>query len=71
MKFRIKNTPFKRDLTNMAVLCSDRSVKAKYEQQVAMVNENKSRDEEINRLKSDITEIKSMLQSLLNRGQNG
>lgn len=71
MKYKIKDTPFTRDLRNMAVLCTDRSIKAKYEQQMSLVNENKRRDDEINRLKEDISDIKSMLQTLLSRGQNG
>jgi len=68
MKYRIKDTPFTRDLKNMAILCTDKTVKNKYEQQMALVNENKRRDEEINRIKGDISDIKSMLQTLMDRG---
>jgi len=55
----------------MAILCTDKSVKARYEQQMALVNENKRRDEEINRIKDDISDIKSMLIKMIERGQNG
>lgn len=68
MKYKIKDTPFTRDLKNMAILCTDKTVKNKYVQQMALVNENKRRDEEINRIKDDISDIKSMLQTLMSRG---
>ena len=68
MKFRVKNTPFNRDVSNMALLCTDPMQKIKYEEKLALMKSNKDRDEEINSLKNELTEIKSMLQSLLNRG---
>jgi hypothetical protein len=71
MKYKIKNTPFTRDLKNMAILCTDKSVKNKYEQQMALLSENKRRDEEINKIKDDISDIKSLLIKMIERGQNG
>jgi hypothetical protein len=54
----------------MAILCNDRSEVTKYESELRRHRENQSRDDEINRMKSDISEIKQMLQAL-SRGQNG
>ena len=71
MKYKIKNTPFTRDLKNMAILCTDKSVENKYEQQMALLSENKRRDEEINKIKDDISDIKSLLIKMIERGQNG
>lgn len=71
MKHEIKGTQFVRDLKNMAVLCNDNTVKMKYEDELRKHKENQSRDTEINNLKNEISEIKSMLQVLMNRGQNG
>jgi len=55
----------------MAILCTDKSVKNKYEQQMALLSENKRRDEEINKIKDDISDIKSLLIKMIERGQNG
>jgi hypothetical protein len=68
MKVKIEGTKYSRDLNTMAILCTDPSVKMKYEQELAQYRENIRRDEEINTLKRDISEIKSMLQSLI-KGQ--
>lgn len=68
MKYRVKGTPFARDMSNMALLCTDHSQKLKYEEKLAMMKGNKDRDEEINNMKNELKEIKQMLQSLLNRG---
>ena len=71
MKHDIKGTKFVRDLKNMAVLCKDNTEKMRYEDELRKHKENQSRDDEINNLKNEISEIKSMLQVLMNRGQNG
>lgn len=52
----------------MAVLCNDRSEVVKYENELKKHQENLARDEEINRLKFEISEIKSMLKVLIDRG---
>jgi len=70
MKYEIKGTKYSRDLDNMAVLCRDPAEKARYEKELQKFRENQQRDAEINKLKSDISEIKLMLQELI-RGQNG
>ena len=54
----------------MAVLCNDRSEVTRYESEMRKYRENQIRDEEINKLKNEISEIKEMLQILI-RGQNG
>jgi predicted RNase H-like nuclease (RuvC/YqgF family) len=70
MKYKIAGTKYTRDLSNMAILCNDRSEVTKYESEMRRHRENQARDDEINKLKSDISEIKQMLQALT-RGQNG
>lgn len=71
MKLKIEGTQYSRDLNNMAVLCNDHSVKNEYETELAKHYENKRRDKEINNLKNEISEIKSMLKTLIDRGSNG
>ena len=71
MKLKIEGTKYSRDISNMAVLCSDYSVIDEYQREVLKNMENRRRDQEINKLKKDISEIKSMLETLLNRGSNG
>lgn len=70
MKLKIQGTKFSRDLNNMAVLCNDKSEVTRYESEMRKFRENQIRDEEINKLKNEISEIKEMLQILI-RGQNG
>lgn len=70
MKLKIQGTKFSRDLNNMAVLCNDKSEVMRYESEMRKYRENQIRDEEINKLKNEISEIKEMLQILI-RGQNG
>jgi hypothetical protein len=68
MKVKIEGTSYTRDLSNMAVLCSDRSVAQKYQAEMRKHLGDKKRDQEINRLKQDVADIKSMLQLLIDRG---
>lgn len=68
MKFKIEGTKFSRDVQTMAILCNDRSEITRYENELKKHQENLVRDEEINKLKSDISEIKLMLQNLIGRG---
>lgn len=65
MKVKIEGTAYSRDLTNMSLLCNDKSVKNRYEEQLKTHKDNLRRDEEINNIKNDISEIKSMLQILI------
>jgi hypothetical protein len=71
MKYDIKGTKYTRDLQNMAVLCKDKTEKMRYEEEIRKHKENQNRDIEINNLKNEMAEIKSLLQILVNRGQNG
>lgn len=70
MRVKIEGTNYTRDLQTMAVLCHEQSEVLKYENQIKQHHDNMARDKEINKLKSEISEIKEMLQILI-RGQNG
>lgn len=70
MKLKIEGTKFSRDLSNMAVLCSDKTEVTKYENELRKHRESLARDDEINKLRAEMSEIKEMLQVLI-RGQNG
>ena len=70
MKVKIEGTNYMRDLNTMAILCNDRSQAVKYENELTKHQENIRRDEEINNIKSELSEIKQMLQ-ILTRGHNG
>lgn len=65
MKYKIAGTKYTRDLDNMAILCNDRTEISKYENEMRRYKENQHRDEEINRMKSELSEIKQMLQVLI------
>lgn len=68
MKVKIEGTKYSRDLKNMAVLCNDRSVARAYNAELIKTLADKRRDEEINKLKQEMSEIKSMLKILIDRG---
>jgi hypothetical protein len=68
MKYKIEGTKYARDSSNMAVLCTDRTEVYKYQNELEKHKENQLRDAEINTLKSEISEIKNMLQQILSRG---
>lgn len=70
MRVKIEGTKYSRDLSNMAVLCNDRSEVSRYESEMRKHKQNTSRDEELNNLKKEVAELKSLLQVLI-RGQNG
>ena len=70
MKYKIAGTKYTRDLDNMAILCNDKTEITRYENEMRRHRENQHRDEEINKMKSELSEIKQMLQVLI-RGQNG
>ena len=70
MKHKIAGTKYTRDLDNMAILCNDKTEITRYENEMRRHRENQHRDEEINNIKSELSEIKQMLQVLI-RGQNG
>jgi uncharacterized protein YceH (UPF0502 family) len=68
MKVKIESTGYTRDLNNMAVLCHDVSVAQKYQAEMRKHMKDQKRDQEINKLKQDVADIKSMLQLLIDRG---
>lgn len=68
MRSRIAETGYVRDSKNNGVFCADKKIKSKYEIEMARADAEKARDIEINNLKSEISEIKQMLQQLLSRG---
>jgi hypothetical protein len=68
MQFKIKGTKYTRDIDNMAVLCNDISEVRKFKTEMQKHKENVIRDIEINNLKNDVAEIKSLLKQLVERG---
>jgi len=63
---RIKENPnLVKDLSNFAVLNTDRSIIAQHKQKMAELQRKKRVDEEINNLKSEVSEIKDMLGAIL------
>ena len=71
MKVRIKGTSYVRDLNNMAILCNDIKQKEAYETELHRHKDNVRRDSEINTLKQELEELKSLLRNMANRGQDG
>jgi len=68
MRNKIAGTGYVRDSKTNAIFCVDSKLKSKYEHEMARADAEKARDMEINNLKSEISEIKQMLQQLLSRG---
>ena len=64
-KFK-NNEKIIRDLSNKAILTVDPTVLQKHQQFMAQKHKEERMQEEINSLKSDITEIKELLKSLVN-----
>lgn len=68
MKLKIEdNNNFVKDSENFAVLNVNRNALTKHQQKMANLNKEKAIREEINTLKSDVSEIKAMLTALLER----
>lgn len=64
---RIRENPnYVKDLSSFAVLNTNKSVVAKHEQKMAELKRIKQTEEEINTLKSEVSEIKSLLSKILN-----
>jgi len=67
MKLRVKdNEKFVRDTKNLAILNTDPDSLKKHELKMEQLRKQKQRDEEINSIKNDISELKSMLRELIN-----
>jgi hypothetical protein len=60
-----------RDPHAKGLYLKDMKLSARYEMEMSRANAEKVRDQEINTLKSELSEIKAMLAQMLNRGQNG
>lgn len=67
-KYDIEGTKYSRDLNNRAIICNDRNVLETYYMEQRKERDNKRRDKEINSLKEELSEIKSMLKVLMERG---
>lgn len=65
---KIEGTKYSRDLNNRALICNDKHVLDSYYAELRKERENKRRDSEINSLKEELSEIKSMLKVLTERG---
>ena len=68
MKVKIEGTKYSRDMNNRAVICTDPSVLRAYNAEQMKRKENERRDREINTMKTEISEIKAMLKTLIERG---
>lgn len=66
MKARIKdNLDYVKDMSNFAVLNTNRAAVAKHEKKMAELSRAKNIDDEINNLKSEVSDIKNMLNQIL------
>ena len=66
MKLKVKeNERFVRDSANFAILNTDRAALKQHEQKMENIRKMKERDDEINMIKQDISEIKDMLRQLI------
>jgi hypothetical protein len=68
MKVKIEGTKYSRDMSNRAVICTDPSVIRAYNAEQMKRQENERRDKEINTLKNEMSDIKAMLKTLIERG---
>lgn len=63
---RIRENPnLIKNMDNLAILNTDKSVVAKHKQKMAELQRNKHVENEINNLKSEVSEIKNMLGEIL------
>jgi hypothetical protein len=63
---RIREYPdYVKDMRNFAVLNTNKSVVAKHEKKMAELRRAKQTEEEINSLKSEVSEIKTLLSKIL------
>ena len=71
MRVKIEGTKYVRDVSNRAILCTDIKEKQNYELEMQRYKDNIRRDDEINSLKQELEELKSLLKAMTNRGQDG
>jgi hypothetical protein len=63
---RIRENPdYVKDMNNFAVLNTNKSAVAKHENKMAELRRSKQTEEEINNLKSEVSEIKTLLSKIL------
>lgn len=60
-----ENPNYIKDMSNFAILNTNRAAVAKHEQKMAELRRAKQTEEEINNLKSEVSEIKTMLSKIL------
>jgi hypothetical protein len=67
MKPRVRDhEKFVRDPKNLAILNTDEESLKRHEMKMEQLRKQKMRDEELNMIKNDISELKSMLRELIN-----
>lgn len=65
-KARVKdNLNYVKDMNNFAILNTNKSAVAKHQQKMAELKRSKLVEEEINNLKSEVSDIKGMLNQIL------
>ena len=70
MRLKVKeNERLVRDGNTLAILNTDRSAIAAHEQKMEQLRRAKAREDEINSLKRDVSEIKELLAQLLKQRQ--
>lgn len=68
MKVKVKdNESLVRDTTNMAILCVNSDVVKHHEKKIIQLKEKEDQKKEINTLKRDVSDIKEMLQQIIQR----
>ena len=66
MRLKVQeNERLVRDSSNFAILNTDRSALSAHEQKMGQLRRVKAQEEEINNIKSDISEIKDLLKQLM------
>lgn len=66
MKAKVReNMNYVKDMNNFSILNTNKAAVAKHEQKMAELRRQKEVETEINTLKSEVTEIKSMLSQIL------
>lgn len=68
MRLRVKEDErLIRDTDNFAILNTDHEILGNHERKLQQLRKQKAQEEEINNIKRDVSEIKDMLQQLLER----
>jgi len=68
MKVR-ENERLVRESSNFAILNTDRSALSSHDQKMARLRRDQAHEEELNNIKRDVTEIKDLLQQLLQQSK--